>query len=280
MKLYLFLYFRCAQGNFYDLRKKECLPSKEVACDCIQVAELVYPKPNSLPFQPAVYPAQFELDSMIDGQYPVEQTNDSVTETSSDCKTKTKEIVADSLSAATTTLTPFDVNNELMEQNDFESTILSDYIDLVERQGMGSKEEEDLTPLPIQLINSSEETTGIEGFESTVTKDNLSTVTAAKTEEITQRDTTIVSDQETTNELSVDTEKEELLGQNLENNETTTISSETEAKDDEKSTTIKETFPKSLEPLACENLIEDKNSADAGLFTYSKTFFRITLSYK
>lgn len=41
-------------------------------CDCIQVAELVYPKPNSLPYQPAVYPAQFDFDSLEENLYPVE----------------------------------------------------------------------------------------------------------------------------------------------------------------------------------------------------------------
>lgn len=68
--------YRCPNGKFYDLQKHECLPSEKVPCDCIQVAELVYPKPNTISYQPAVYPAQYDFDSLEENTYPVEQTDE------------------------------------------------------------------------------------------------------------------------------------------------------------------------------------------------------------
>lgn len=56
--------------------QKKCLPAKEVPCDCIQVAELVYPMPNTIPFQPAVYPPQFYFDSLEKNPYPVEESKE------------------------------------------------------------------------------------------------------------------------------------------------------------------------------------------------------------
>lgn len=55
------------------MKQKKCLPAKEVACDCIQVAELVYPMPNNIPFQSAVYPQPYYFDTLQEHHYPVEQ---------------------------------------------------------------------------------------------------------------------------------------------------------------------------------------------------------------
>lgn len=69
---FLFLTFRCPDLTFYDTAQKVCRPQYEVACDSIQLSELVYPRPPALPHLPVIYPPHYALDSLEDSEYPAE----------------------------------------------------------------------------------------------------------------------------------------------------------------------------------------------------------------
>ncbi|GBP97235.1 hypothetical protein EVAR_70669_1 [Eumeta japonica] len=158
------------------------------------------------------------------------------------------EIDEDSQTAATTTLSPIDLDNG-QDQNNME--IFSDYID-EENDKTQIKEDENLTTVTGDLFDSSEETASTEGsglepdFQETpidqgefISEDNSTTVAPVTTEEITQPDTTTNTDIETTKleEAPTIIENEEVLSQHLERIETTTLATETEPTEDEGVTT-------------------------------------------
>ncbi|XP_011209985.2 uncharacterized protein LOC105230725 [Bactrocera dorsalis] len=70
--LYLQTRFKCPELEFFDPAKGTCRPQHEVACDSIQLSELVFPRPPPLPHLPVIYPAHYSMDSLDDSDYPTE----------------------------------------------------------------------------------------------------------------------------------------------------------------------------------------------------------------
>nr|XP_036223469.1 mucin-17-like isoform X3 [Bactrocera oleae] len=70
--LYLQIRFKCPELEFFDPAQGTCRPQHEVACDSIQISDLVFPRPPPLPQLPVIYPAHYFMDSLDDSDYPTE----------------------------------------------------------------------------------------------------------------------------------------------------------------------------------------------------------------
>ncbi|XP_028902113.2 mucin-2-like isoform X2 [Zeugodacus cucurbitae] len=70
--LYLQTRFKCPELEFFDPAQGTCRPQHEVACDSIQLSELVFPRPPPMPNLPVIYPAHYSMDSLDDSEYPTE----------------------------------------------------------------------------------------------------------------------------------------------------------------------------------------------------------------
>ncbi|XP_036344964.1 serine-rich adhesin for platelets-like, partial [Rhagoletis pomonella] len=70
--IYLQTRFKCPDLTFFDTARQVCRPQYEVACDSIQLSELVYPRPPPLLHLPVIYPPHYALDSLEDSEYPAE----------------------------------------------------------------------------------------------------------------------------------------------------------------------------------------------------------------
>ncbi|XP_023305803.2 mucin-5AC-like [Lucilia cuprina] len=280
---------RCPTGKFYDLQKSECLPSEQVPCDCIQVAELVYPKVNSISYQPAMYPAQYDFDSLEENLYPVEQsaeemnTNCNITETKSDKSENLAEEEVTSTEAPETLATT--LVTDAVEQNDSGADVLSDYLDIENSEPKNQSEEieheaEDLIATTI----SSEEGSGSETDtteqshdeeNSTILDDSKSETddpimdSTAETEEVEATSATTENVQEETDQPDVLIEEPEQESVKEEENEVITT------KRKEETTTTSTTVlgkitdipEKSVKPEPCENIIENDESNDKPLPT-------------
>ncbi|XP_053965805.1 mucin-2-like [Anastrepha ludens] len=75
--IYLQTRFKCPELTFYDRTRGACWPQHEVACDCIQLSELVYPRPPPLPHLPVVYPRHYSWDSLEDSAYSMDSSKSS-----------------------------------------------------------------------------------------------------------------------------------------------------------------------------------------------------------
>ncbi|XP_054740710.1 mucin-2-like [Anastrepha obliqua] len=75
--IYLQTRFKCPELTFYDRTRGACWPQHEVACDCIQLSELVYPRPPPLPHLPVIYPRHYPWDSLEDSEYPMDSSKSS-----------------------------------------------------------------------------------------------------------------------------------------------------------------------------------------------------------
>ncbi|XP_017470511.1 PREDICTED: serine-rich adhesin for platelets-like [Rhagoletis zephyria] len=70
--IYLQTRFKCPDLTFFDTARQVCRPQYEVACDSIQLSELVYPRPPPLLHLPVIYPPHYALASLEDTEYPAE----------------------------------------------------------------------------------------------------------------------------------------------------------------------------------------------------------------
>ncbi|XP_073845162.1 uncharacterized protein [Musca autumnalis] len=75
--------FKCPGETFYDLQSNACLPKEQVPCDCISLAELVYPAshirpytPHISPSYPLIHPSEFDLDSLEDIKHKIESSSE------------------------------------------------------------------------------------------------------------------------------------------------------------------------------------------------------------
>ncbi|XP_067630701.1 titin homolog [Eurosta solidaginis] len=73
-RVYLQTRYRCPELTFYDTSLGVCRPQHEVACDAIQLSELVYPRQPVQSHLPIVYPPYYSMDSLEDNQYPIENS--------------------------------------------------------------------------------------------------------------------------------------------------------------------------------------------------------------
>ncbi|XP_037812208.1 uncharacterized protein LOC119603973 [Lucilia sericata] len=296
--VYMQTRLRCPTGNFYDLQKNECLPSEQVPCDCIQVAELVYPKANSISYQPAMYPAQYDFDSLEENLYPVEQSaeemniNCNINETKSDkSENEAEEEVITTVAPETSETT---LVTEAVEQNDSGADVLTDYLDIEnnEEKKQSDEIEEEAQDLIATTI-SSEETNSIEGSgsETDTTEQSLDEETSttldesksetddpimdttAETEEVEATSATTEITEEETDQPDVlieETERETVKPSMEEENEVITSTTAKEETTTTSTTVLAKTTDmpdKSVKPEPCENMIESDESNDKPLPT-------------
>ncbi|XP_019890873.1 uncharacterized protein LOC101895947 [Musca domestica] len=74
--------FKCPGDTFYDLQNNACLPREQVPCDCITLAELVYPPSYMQPYPPLIQPypivhdSEFDLDSLEEIEHATESSSE------------------------------------------------------------------------------------------------------------------------------------------------------------------------------------------------------------
>ncbi|KAM7342778.1 mucin related 2B isoform 2-T2 [Cochliomyia hominivorax] len=265
--------FRCPSGQFYDLKKQECLPSQQVSCDCIQVAELVYPKNHNIPFRPPVFPAQFDFDSLEENLYPIEESQEEIFKNCAEIE-PSKIIVPEDTTTLEPELIETTLVEELNEKDESAVEVLSDYVDM----GEGKSESDEQQPT---TTDSSEETAGLtEGSGNTdadseeFTTPNVEESNSAVTEE----DETVKEDITTENKIDSEelTDKPEALKEEPEvqtekplEEETTTTSTSSQP---ETSTSSQPETSTSSQPEPCKNEDDNENSLATDISdTHSQT---------
>ncbi|XP_061389549.1 mucin-2-like [Musca vetustissima] len=73
--------FKCPGETFYDLQTNCCRPKDQVPCDCITLAELVYPTSHLRPYHPfqqhpMIHPSEFDLDSLENIEHATESSSE------------------------------------------------------------------------------------------------------------------------------------------------------------------------------------------------------------
>ncbi|XP_065369004.1 cell surface glycoprotein 1 [Calliphora vicina] len=267
--VYMQTRLRCPNGNFYDLEKHECLPSEQVPCDCIQVAELVYPKPNTMPYQPAMYPAQYDFDSLEENSYPVEETNEQVVDIN--CNISEGKSFSEPDEEVLTTVNPLNsettLSTESDEKNDSEAVVLSDYLDIENDNSKNqSSELEEVAQNSITTTVSSEETTSIEGSGSEADSDEMTTLSPdGENTNISDEDKNEIEDIE----ADVTTENEE-----VESATVTTLASE--ERTDEPDVLTEEPENETLKPIIEEENEVITSTSKEETTTTSTTVFAVT----
>ncbi|XP_075168542.1 uncharacterized protein LOC142240718 [Haematobia irritans] len=84
--------FKCPEETFYDLKTNACLPQEQVPCDCITLADLIYPTTHVHAFDsrrtypkshPLLHPSEFDLDSLEESDPLIEKSEEESNEDNS-----------------------------------------------------------------------------------------------------------------------------------------------------------------------------------------------------